>query len=34
MDWSYIAQELPSTTHYWRKHREKNRSGGKKRKKM
>jgi hypothetical protein len=32
--WSHLACELPSKTHYWRKDRRRDRSEGKKRKKM
>ena len=28
LDWSHLAQELPSKTHYWRKSRSKDRSDG------
>jgi len=33
MGWSHLVWELPSKTHYWRKDRGKNRSGGKTKKK-
>jgi hypothetical protein len=34
LDWSHLAQELPSKTRYLRRDRKKDRSEGEKRKKM